>query len=353
MGSASKFAIPSELLVKQPGMLATLQDLGRWGYQRFGVSTSGAMDATTARIANRLVGNEESCAVLEITLWGGQFRLPAGCVAALVGADLEPRWSIATGGEQAFPQGRPVWIEESGDLRMGTCHAGCRAYLAISGGFQPASVLGSRSTLQRAKLGGWQGRKLMAGDSIPIGESRPWSLIEALQQIPLRTGIRSSKRFLLSPSMDDAWRTTTTPVILRMTLGHHFQSLEPLSQRRFLGETFVLSSASDRMGYRLNGPNLTFEHSMSLPSSGVVMGTIQLPPGGEPIIVMADGAPTGGYPRIGHIISADHSKAGQLRVGQACQFQEVSQAEAISLWEEHEQDWRTRLTMMGLEFNSR
>ncbi len=236
------------------------------------------------RLASRigLSENEESCAVLEITLWGGQFRLPAGCVAALVGADLEPRWSSATGSDRAFPQGRPVWIEESGDLRMGTCRAGCRTYLAISGGFQVAPVLGSRSTLQRARWGGWQGRKLIAGDGIPIGETRPWGLIDALKQLPLQAGMRSSKRFLLSPSMDDAWRTNT-PVILRMMLGHHFQSLEPLSQRRFLGETFVLSSASDRMGYRLNGPSLTFEHSMSLPSSGVVMGTIQLPPGGEPI----------------------------------------------------------------------
>lgn len=347
-----------------PGMLTTVQDLGRWGWQRFGVAVGGAMDQQSLRLANWLVGNDERAAGLELTLCGGRFRLPAGAMVSVVGADLNPQWQCATGTLLPFPQGRAVQIEEEGELLFGAARVGTRAYLAVRGGIDLPQVMQSRSTDLRGQFGGWHGRSLQAGDRLPIGteeimsESRSsltstTSATRAVTRVfrsdsPRTAGLCFSRRFLRSPTLKPLMqRTAAEPVMLRMIRGEEFASLSSASQQAFWKESFVITPQSDRMGYRLAGPELTLTTSQQLLSAGIVRGTVQLPAGGQPLLIMADGAPTGGYPRLGHVISADWSLAGQLSPGDRFCFGEVSWEEGRQLARQADRDFHHQLQLFA------
>jgi antagonist of KipI len=313
------------LSIIRPGLLTTVQDLGRPGYQHLGVVVSGALDAVALRVANILVGNPEDAAGLEITLLGPTIRFEADHLIALTGANLSPTLD----GEPLL-QHRPVAVRAGTVLAFGAARAGCRAYLAVAGGLAAPLVLGSRSTYLRAGLGGWHGRALQAGDELPTGTFSPAA--QHLWQLLAPDGLPApwvAARWLPSPALCPPPQTQP---IIRAVRGPEYGQFAQASQRAFWHEPFIITPAADRMGYRLQGPALTRDTAPELLSSAVTFGTVQVPPDGQPIALLADAQTTGGYPRLAQVITADFSALAQARSGQALRFQEVSLAEAQALY---------------------
>jgi antagonist of KipI len=312
------------LHIVRPGLLTTVQDLGRPGYQHLGVVVSGAMDALALRVANLLVGNVTDAAGLEITLLGPTICFESEQLIALTGADLSP-----TLDGQPMPQHRPVAVRTGTVLAFGAVRAGCRAYLAVAGGLAVPLVLGSRATYLRATLGGWHGRALLAGDELPTGE--PTATGKRLQQALTPTFLANWTAACWTPG--PALCPTPRPQpLIRAVRGPEYAQFNEASQRAFWHEPFTVTPAADRMGYRLQGAVLQREIATELLSSAVTFGTVQVPPGGQPIVLLADAQTTGGYPRLAQVITADFSSLAQARPGQQLRFQEVSLAEAQALY---------------------
>jgi antagonist of KipI len=322
------------LRIIRPGLLTTVQDLGRPGYQHLGVVVSGAMDALALRVANLLVGNAQGAGGLEITLLGPTIHFESDQLIALTGADLSP-----TLNGQPASMHRPIAVRAGTLLAFGAARAGSRAYLAVAGGLAVPLVLGSRSTYLRAGLGGWHGRALRAGDELPVGDS---------------TTIGQQLRELLAPTAAPrAWaaaRWTPGPTLcptprlkslIRAMRGPEYEQFAPATQQAFWHKPFTITPAADRMGYRLFGPELRRETTAELLSSAVTFGTVQVPPGGQPIVLLGDAQTTGGYPRLAQVITADFGALAQAAPGQQLQFQEVSLAEAQALYLAQERRLRT------------
>jgi antagonist of KipI len=263
--------------------LATVQDAGRPGWRRFGVPVSGPMDAFACHAANALVGNPPGSALVEVGLGDITFQARQDCVAAVTGAGY---------GLSVYRWEFPLW--DSFVLRAGwkillrKVDSGMWAYLAVSGGLQTQSVLGSRSTYLRGAFGGWGGRPLLAGDLLEVGASPP---------VPYELAARSLP--------DEARPTYSDRPILNVIPGPQSEYFPDGSMEAFLGSEYAVSLTSDRMGYRLEGPQLMLNANRELLSEGIVPGAIQIPPDGQPIVMMADCPTTGGYPKIGTIASAD------------------------------------------------
>lgn len=321
------------LSILRPGLLTTVQDLGRHGYQKDGILVSGAMDPTALRVANLLVGNEGNTGGLEITLLGPRIRFEANHLIALTGAHLSP-----TLNDQPVGMNRPVWVRAGTELAFGVPVAGSRVYLAVSGGFALAPVLGSRSTYLRAGFGGLHGRALHAGDSLPSADvtGLGMKLMESLAAAAL-PGTWAQAHW--TPTPDLAPRPRANPVV-RAIRGPEYEAFSPRSQRDFWQQPFAVTPEADRMGYRLRGPILERENNAELLSSAVTFGTVQVPAGGQPIVLMADHQTTGGYPRIVQVITTDFSALAQVRPGNSIQFQEVSLAEAQALYLAQERQLR-------------
>jgi antagonist of KipI len=290
--------------VLRPGLLTTVQDRGRFGFQKFGVPVSGGVDETALRIANVLVGNPQGAAALEMTALGPQLRFLADAVVALTGAEVE-----------GDLDGRPAPWYGAFQVRAGqvldvrACSRGLRAYLAIAGGIDVPVLLGSRSTCLAAKFGGLQGRALMVGDVL-AGWS-PSSLGEAGRVVP------------------DAWRPRHGgPVALRVVMGPQDDAFTEAGRRTFLESTYRVSPHADRMGYRLDGPVIAHRGSADIISDWVPLGGVQVPGDGKPIILLADRQTTGGYPKIATVIKPDTGVVAQLRPGDGLTFRAVSVAEA-------------------------
>jgi antagonist of KipI len=311
------------LHILRPGLLTTVQDLGRTGYQQDGVVVSGAMDATALRVANLLVGNDEHAAGLEITVLGPRIRFGADHLVALTGADCAP-----TLNGEPVGQNRAVWVAAGAELALGAARAGCRAYLAVAGGVAVPPVLGSRSTYLRAGFGGLAGRALQTGDELSVGTPSTSSTRLAHRLAHPAAGWAQA-RFTPGPDLCPVPRPA--PVV-RALRGPEYAWFAAGSQRAFWREPFTISPAADRMGYRLQGPPLARHNDAELLSSAVAFGTVQVPAGGQPIVLMADHQTTGGYPRLAQVISADFSVLAQARPGQALHFWEVSLAQAQALY---------------------
>jgi antagonist of KipI len=309
--------------VIRAGLLTTVQDLGRFGQQRFGVPVSGAMDSRSLSIANRLVGNGDNAAALEITLVGPVLRFDSHTLIALCGGDLG-----AVVGDKPLPMNRPVWIAAGSRLAFGRCVTGCRAYLAFAGGIDVPEVLGSRSTYLRAGFGGLQGRALKAGDRIEVmtgGES---------YFLRLREARAFSDDGFAAPKWSvrvDSERLMMRPQLVRFVAGRHWERLTPGVRNRFVGENFGVGAASDRMGYRLEGVDLDKHSFGDIASEAVTLGTIQLPPDGNPIVLMADRQTIGGYPRVGEVASVDMPLLAQLKPGDTLRFKRIALVEAQKL----------------------
>ena len=289
--------------VEHPGLLSSLQDLGRPGYQHHGVAPGGALDPFSHRVSNWLVGNDAGAATLEITMVGPRLVAQRHMTIALCGATF-----TATVDGAPLPMWRPVSVAKSAHIVIGTPARGARAYLAVEGGFDVPQVLGSRSTALRDGFGGFSGRALRQGDELPVAEA-----VSGRQP-------SGAIRWSVEPTRRDG------PV--RVLPGPQWELLTPESRQALLGSAFHATPHSDRMGVRLHWPTLALSNTLECLSAGVVSGTIQLPPDGQPIVLLADRQTTGGYPRIGEVISADLNRVGQLRPGDVLRFSLCSTQEA-------------------------
>ncbi|GAA4498178.1 5-oxoprolinase subunit PxpC [Hymenobacter ginsengisoli] len=310
--------------VLKPGLLTTVQDEGRLGYQHTGLVVSGALDALALRTANLLVGNPPGAAGLEITLQGPTLRFEADALLALTGANL-----VASLNGQAVPLGRPVAVRAGAVLAFGRPKASGRAWLAVAGGVAVPVVLGSRATYLRAGLGGLAGRALQAGDELPVGE---WStigrrLFESLRPEAPASGAPARWYAPASPLASPG-----APLVVRALPGPEYAQFAPESQRAFWEENFSVTTEADRMGCRLSGPPLARATATELLSSAVTFGTVQVPAGGQPIVLLADRQTTGGYPRLAQVISADLGKLAQALPGTRLRFQLATLAEAQALY---------------------
>ena len=309
--------------VLRPGMLSTLQDLGRHGYQHYGVVVDGAMDEVSHRVANLLVGNDEAEATLELTLLGPELRFARDTLIALAGADMAPH---ADG--RPVPMYRPLWIAAATRLAFGAARRGCRTYVSVGGGYAVAPVLGSRSTFLSGAIGGFQGRALRAGDVLPIGDAggeRFGALRKALA--PGKPGFSAARWFMASPE------DLHLPTPMRVTQGRHWKLFSAEGRKRFLGSEFRIGAQSNRMGYRLEGPAIIPARAVDLVSEAISFGTVQVPPDGKPIVLMADRQTTGGYPKIADVIGADLPRLAQRCPGEVVRFARIDldQAQALLL----------------------
>jgi antagonist of KipI len=311
------------VIVERAGFFTSVQDLGRAGYRQFGVSLGGALDCFGLRVVNLLVGNDEGAAGLEITLGGLQLRFEDERVVAWCGGEFDAR-----SGPTALPAGHAARVRAGERLKFGRPQIGCRAWLAISGGIDVPVVLGSRSTDLRARFGGFKGRTLRDGGVIPLGTSRRSSrFVGTTDAISSRT---APHNWILSVKRDP---------ILRFVRGCDCGSFQPLALQRFTSEAFTVSPDSDRMGVRLEGPELKRVDESDLISEAVAPGTIQVPPSGKPILLLGDCQTIGGYPKIAHVITVDLGVAAQLRTGDHVGFSEVSVADGHRLLLEREREF--------------
>lgn len=309
------------ITVVKPGLLVTLQDTGRYGYGKYGISPAGAMDSFACLIANRLVGNEDEQAALEITWSGFVVKFQHSLWIAITGGDLMP----TIDGERV-PMWRPVLIKAGSCLSFQQPVAGCRAYLAVSGGFDVPIMMNSYSTYQRAGIGGYEGRALQKGDKLPVHPSK-LSLDAPRRFLNEYGGFFTVRWSVLAGGYADSNGETG----IRVLKGRQYDDFEDLSQKSFFSESFTVTPQSDRMGYRLSGPTLRVTHSNEYISEPVALGTVQVPTDGQPIILMADRQTLGGYPKIAQIASVDIPLLAQLPAGGKIRFKEVSLQEAEQL----------------------
>ncbi|NVO84384.1 5-oxoprolinase subunit C family protein [Hymenobacter terrestris] len=320
------------LHIGRPGLLTTIQDAGRPGYRQAGVSVGGPVDPRALRVANALVGNAPGTAALEITLLGPTIRFSTDHLLALTGADLS-----ATLNGQPLPLNRAVAVRAGTELSFGRPKAGCRAYLAVAGGLAVPTVLGSRGTYLAAGIGGLAGRALRADDVLPVaapGAVRQRQLLLARSpQLP-----RVAASWFADPALTP--RPEVAP-LLRAVPGPEYGQFTAASQRAFWAEEFRVTPASNRMGSRLAGPALLRSaYAPELLSAAVTFGTVQVPPGGQPIVLLADHQTTGGYPRLALVAATDWSRLAQVPPGGVLRFQEISLPEAQQLYMEQEQQLR-------------
>jgi biotin-dependent carboxylase-like uncharacterized protein len=286
--------------ILNPGLLTTVQDLGRVGYQQFGVSVSGAMDPRSTKLANILVGNPMGEAVLECTMMGPQLQFDKANCIAITGGDLG-----ATLDGKAVPTYQAVSVSAGQVLKFTGPKKGCRAFIAFAGGLDIPEVMGSRSTYMKAKIGGYQGRKLEKGDVIGF-------------RAPKTTLSHMEDRRLTPEFVPKAVYT------LRVVLGPQDDAFTKAGVDTFLGETYTVTPEFDRMGCRLDGPEIGHKESGDIISDGIAFGAIQVPSAGKPIIMLGDRQTTGGYTKIANVITADFRVLAQLKAGDKVKFQQVS-----------------------------
>ncbi|WP_323055712.1 biotin-dependent carboxyltransferase family protein [Paucibacter sp. PLA-PC-4] len=307
-----------DIEVIKPGAQSQLQDLGRYGYQHLGVPVCGAMDEYSHRLANLLVGNHMDQATLEIVLMGPCLRFVAATQIAICGADLS-----ATLDGEPMALNRRLDVPAGAVLAFGRRINGLRSYLAVRGGFSVATLMGSRSTFVRGGFGGHLGRALRKGDWLQAADFQPAG---ALPDLPVVSTLPSAE---------------ITP--LRVVLGEHWAGFTAEAQALFAENSYRISPQSDRMGYRLEGPALARSQPGELISEAVNFGSIQVPPDGQPIVLMAERQSTGGYPKIGHVISVDLPLLAQLAPQQALRFVPVSLETAQTLYLQREQQFSDAL----------
>lgn len=310
--------------VIKPGVLSTLQDLGRVGFQRFGVPACGVMDEWSHRVANLLVGNPEQEATLEITLVGPSLRFPEAALIAITGASLSPHV-----GEQAVPQGTPVLVRAGSQLDFGRRIAGMRAYLAVRGGFAVPPVMNSKSTYVRGAFGGFDGRALRKGDALVVAAS---DVEDAFTQLAakLRTGVLPFVTLDGLPELPSA-PSGSLPTTVRVMTGQQWDAFTPQARQALCEAEFRLSPQSDRMGFRFEGPKLALREPLEMISEAVAFGTMQVPPDGNPIVLMADRQTTGGYPKIANVASVDLPLLAQMAPQRGVRFALISLEEAQQL----------------------
>jgi biotin-dependent carboxylase-like uncharacterized protein len=300
------------LRILAPGLLTTLQDLGRSGYQRLGIPVGGALDPVSLRAANALVGNPTDAGALEFAYMGPTFAIDTDEVRlAFVGAsasiEVLPDPAASTG--ERIELMRSIRLHRGQVVRVGALTTGSVLYMAIEGGFDIAPVLGSVATSIRGAFGGWQGRPLKAGDEIPL----------RLMRVPDAPD-RRLEGFDLAP-----------PPRFRVILGPQNDYFSEAEIAAFFDSEYAVTGSSDRMGMRLAGRPIAHARGYNITSDAIAPGSIQIPGNGQPIVLLADRQTTGGYPKIATVVSADLPALGRLRVGAKVRFEPVTHDIALAL----------------------
>ena len=302
------------VIVHTAGLLTTVQDRGRYGYQRYGMPVSGAMDVFSLEIANLLVGNDPGDACLEATISGPELEFTGATWIAITGADMDPYLN-----GQGIPMNTAVDVRPGDRLGFRGLRSGCRTYIAFAGGIAVPPVMGSRSTYLRAAIGGFQGRALMPGDELPLGGFEPLSPPGELSMASARRKPRLKK---LPEGLIREYKHEQTIRIISGPEAHYFGIA---GLRSFLSTEYTVTAQSDRMGYRLSGEPIKHKDGMTnIISAGISIGTVQVPGDGQPIILMADRQTSGGYARIANVISADLTLLAQMRPGDKVNFKETN-----------------------------
>ena len=309
--------------VLAPGLLTTVQDRGRTGWRHLGVGCAGALDAHAHLLANLLVGNDADAATLEITLAGPRLRFEHATRIALCGADIDARCDGVP-----LPTARPIRLTAGSTLTLGACRRGARAYLAVAGGIAVPPVLGSRSTDLRGGFGGCEGRPLQTGDVLPLGATPKANTTDVLDIAHWWIDDRVDAPF------DGAVRVLPGADATKPADG-------------LCRATWRVAAASDRQGLRLEGDALQPMDARERISSPVAPGTVQLPPDGRPIVLLADAQTHGGYPRIAHVIRADLPQLAQLRPGDVVRFAPCTPAEAQAAWRAQQHALARLALMLG------
>lgn len=312
------------LEVIAPGLHTTVQDRGRTGYQDIGVPASGPLDRISFNLANALVGNPPGTPALEVLLQGPTLKVIAESVRVALagcGAGIE----IRSGNARTIPAGRSVRLARGEVFRIGSLGDSVCAYLAIEGGPDVPMVLGSASTYVRGAIGGFQGRRLQAGDIVPL--KLAGADVRGEHALPRQ----------LDLALDQP---------IRVVLGPQADYFTDDSVQTFLASDYTVSPHADRMGYRLTGPALAHAKGYDIVSDGIVAGAVQVPGSGLPVVLMVDHQTIGGYPKIATVISADIPVIGRRKPGRQIRFVSVSVPEAERL--RREQEAGTRLEVGNL-----
>lgn len=301
----------AHLEVLAPGLLTTVQDLGRHGLQHLGVPVSGAMDPFSHRLANALVGNPRDAATLEVTLTGPALRFHDARRVAVAGA-----WFDLTLDDQSVAMATTLDVRPGATLRFGARHRGARAYVAVSGGVDTPPVFGSRATHVTTATGGWQGRALTRGDWLPLGGAT---------EPPGRTvhsGPEANARVVEQAGLDNVWR-------VRMLPGPQDDLFVDAALESLTTNPYHVSVDADRVGFRLEGARLAHRAGADIISDATPAGSLQVPASGLPVLLMADRQTTGGYAKLATVISADLGEAAQAAPGDRLQFHLVDRAGAL------------------------
>lgn len=299
--------------ILRPGALTSVQDLGRTGFRHFGVGKAGALDPVALVVGNRLLGNEPGCAAIEFTLGRASMRFHVDARVSLAGAECG-----------ATVDGAPVWSWHAFPVRRGqtltllSARGGTRTYLCVAGGIDVPEVMGSRSTDLKAGFGGYEGRALKEGDRLPV----------ACPGIPEGAATRG----VAAPEWALQLGRSRKTAPIRVMPGPEYEDFDAGAQAALWESAWTITPNSNRMGLRLQGPALERAPARrtDLLSHGVVPGVIQVPPAGQPIVLMADAQTTGGYPRIGVVIRADLWRLAQVPLGMTVRFERVTLEEATA-----------------------
>ncbi len=304
---------PRRIEILSTGALNSVQDHGRPGFLDAGIGRGGTMDRPALTLANRMLGNADTAAGIEIALFPFRIRFHDRTAFAVTGADCEVKL-----GDRILP-GWWAMVAEAGEtLTIGIPRRGARALLAVAGGIDVPVVIGARATDLKSGFGGFEGRGLLRGDSLPLGPAPAPSkaLVEGfgLDPVPLR----------------GHWPATGAPLRLRVLPAAEIDAFGPAEQQSLVTADWTVTGDANRMGYRLSGPDLKPAKPLELFSHGIMPGVVQVPPGGQPIIQLAEANTCGGYPKIATVIEADLWRLAQAPVGTRLRFETITRAAAIA-----------------------
>ncbi len=293
--------------VLKPGLFTTVQDVGRFGYLRYGIPISGAMDTFSLIAANSLLENRPGDACLETTIQGPELRALAHIQIAITGARISARINNKT-----LPLWQTADVFKGDTISLGRTESGCRAYIAARGGLDVPLVLGSRSTCMRAAIGGVEGRAVKSGDTV---EGFHLPLLRSKYSVPV-----------------DLRPTFPRQLEVRVVMGPQADLFGEVGLERFFSSQYRVTPESDRMGYRLEGPEVKHRDGVDIVSDAVIPGSVQIPKDGKPIVMMRDAQTTGGYPKIAAVVTPDISLLGQAKPGDLLQFSEVTASQASEIY---------------------
>ncbi|MEO5998738.1 MAG: biotin-dependent carboxyltransferase family protein [Chitinophagaceae bacterium] len=301
------------IVIIKPGILDSIQDLGRTGQASYGINVGGAMDRFAVLVGNILVGNDVIEAVMEIHYPGPQILFEQDALISITGADF-----TAGLNDESLPSWQPILIRKNTVLQFPINKKGARAYLAVQGGFLIDKWLNSYSTNLKAGIGGWKGRRLEKGDELFFRQRD--KCVSSL--------FKSENNFQILRWRPDVSKVYRDPHEISVIKGYEWDELTDSSKESLKQSNFIIHPSSDRMGYQLEGHPLHLQEKKEMVSCAVSFGTIQLLPNGRPVVLMADHQTTGGYPRIGHVISSHLPKLAQLGPSDTVQFNYVDINEA-------------------------